>query len=382
MQCKHCGAEIHGNPTRCPECDGRLKKNKPIWPLRLLMNVISMLFYLVLTVSLFASVLLTDLYLISSGSGIETVLSYIVNQDSEPQPDLPSSPSTETFSPIQLSSIVWDESTTGTAEEPSEEVLPPISLEDLNDADALVEHFGSLTQDFLGNNVSISPEQMKTLITESTMMAFISDKVSSYMNDAVSGTHTTEITADEILALIEENEQLLEETLNIDITEETKASLYQQIDSTIAENNLNEVIRTNMNAVMDEPIPGFGNLCIRDILIKIQELAQPKYLVMGYGLSLLLIVLICLLNYYKLPRGLRWSGSACLTVATPLCIPLLIAWFAPMVLQELFPAAANMMILIQGSLQVFAPMHLGLFALGVVLMVLSYCSRLFYRLYR
>ena len=121
MQCKHCGADIKGHPRRCPECNSRLKKKKPPLPLRLVMYLLSAIFYLVLTVSLMVSVLLTDLYLMTSDGGIETILSHIVNQDrSATEPTQPSEPSTESFGMVKLSNtILWDES--NDTEEPAEE---------------------------------------------------------------------------------------------------------------------------------------------------------------------------------------------------------------------------------------------------------------------
>lgn len=390
MFCPKCGEEYHGHPARCPSCDAPLKKRKPPVLLRLPMMLLSIVLCLALIVGLLAAVLLTDIRVLTSTGGIQTILSHLLTSgQSDPDPTAPDTdPGMASGGVTLLSSTTEPTPSEGYTVDANGNIIAPDGtiIGNINDGQlsgnvedpsTLSAYLHDIAQQILGEDVDISLDQVQTFVEESTVMDFLSEKFSSYIDDAVNGTHNTTITAEEIKQLIDDNEVLLEETFQIEITEEDKAEIYTQIDQAITETDLNNTIRSSIDDIMQEPVPGLDGMTISDLLAKLQALSQTNVLILVYGLCLLMILLICLLNYYNVARGMRWAASSCMLAGSFVSGPLAIIQFAPSLLTNYLPEAAELMQIFSGAAAALAPVHYGVLILGVLLMVVSFLWRFF-----
>lgn len=82
----------------------------------------------------------------------------------------------------------------------------------------------------LGGEVPFTEEQVSEFVKDSTLPEFISEKAADIINDIYNGEMTTTITGEEIKELIEENKPLIEETLDIKITDDIVESVTEMVE--------------------------------------------------------------------------------------------------------------------------------------------------------
>ena len=358
MQCKQCGAEMGENASFCPSCghdQKKKKRKKPFILFRPILRLAAFLIYILLLVSLLATVLLTDVYILTNPNGIKTILSHVVSAE---EPAAPASPSTGSVGLTLLSTAAVSEDA-------------PVSEESIT---AMVQEMAG---QILGEDIPISPEQIAHFIAESTFMEFFAEKAATIVEQSLTnelGT-TPLITPDDILRLIEENEDLIEETFQIEITEESKQEMPAQIEAAMADADVNAALQNGITQTLQTPIPGTDNLTVRDAMEYTRRLAQPVVILIGYGVCLLLMALLMWLYSYQPYRGLNRAGSACVAVGSLLSLPLAILQFAPALVSGFLPETGKTLQLFNGTAAVMAPVHYGLTAVGVAMLVLAFIWR-------
>ena len=355
MQCKQCGAEMGENASFCPSCghdQKKKKRKKPFILFRPILRLASFLIYLLLLVSLLATVLLTDVYILTNPNGIKTILSHVVSAEEAPAP---SSPTTAAPALTLLSTVTV-----------SEEVA--LSEE------SLVAMVQEMAEQILGEDVPISAEQIAHFIKESTFMEFVAGKAAIIVEQSLTnelGT-TPLITPEDILQLIEDNEELIEETFQIDITDQTKQEMALQIDTALADADVNAALQNGIAQTLQTPIPGTKNLTVQDVMEYTRRLAQPIVILIGYAVCLLLIGLLFAFNSYRPYRGLNRAGSACVAVGSLLSLPLALLQFTPALISGFLPETGNTIQLFNGAAAVMAPVHYGLTAVGMVMLIVAF----------
>lgn len=332
---------------------------KPVLPIRLLLQFLSMIVGLALTVSLLATAILLDVRLLTSADGLQSIITTLISgADTEPSAALPGN------------GYVVSLGSTDNAFDNIE--LPADALTDTN---ILTDYIYDIIQNSTDEETTVTREQVETFVNESTIKDYTAEKAASYVSDAINGEETTTITVDEIMQLFEENQQLMEEHFDITITEEMKSELRTQVTKAIEEDDLNGAIRQEINNVLEQPIECTA-YTTKDIIAIIGQITSTKMLSYAIGLCLFLIALLMLLNYYKLPKGLSWASSSFITVGLSLSIPLLILRSTPDLLARVIPEAAGLAQTIDSMTSSIVLVHYGTLALGVLMLILSIVWRI------
>lgn len=372
MHCKKCGTALTDDAAFCPSCGAKAKKRgkKPFFLIRFFLHLMSLLLYLALMVSLLATALLADVNILTSSGGIEAIMTHLVTTDGTTPS--PTSPST---SPAMGSAGVMLLSATDL---PGDVQIPD---DVTTDSGALADFIQDMAGQILGEDAAITPEQIQTFIQKSNIMEFVADKAASMVGNILSGKTDTApiITTEDILQLVDDNQQLIEDIFRVEITEESKQEMAGQIDTALADADINAMLQEGITQALQTPVPGTDGMTVQEFLVYIQQLAQPKVIIFCVAACLLMMGLLGLLNYYNLPGGIRWIGSACTTAGALLATPLAIVQFSPALVAGLMPETGETLQLISGAASVIAPVHYGLLAMGIVLMIVSFTWRLFTR---
>lgn len=397
MHCKKCGAEMAEGSAFCSACGTKIKKNKkPFFLVRFLMQVISLVLYFALMVGLFATVLLADVRVLTSSGGIETILTHLVTSQQTPAAPVPTEPamanpylqrlSTTTASEYRVDeygniidpngNVIGNINDLDNIQLPEGVTLPEgitVPSDTLTDSNSLADYVYDLAKQILGEDVSITPEQILTFIVKSNVMEFVAEKTSTVVENILSGNldATPIITPDDISQLLEDNQQLIEDTFQVTITPEMKDEIHLQAQEALSDGQINAAIHDTVGQVLAEPVPGMEGMTVSDLMAQINRFTQVKFICIAAVVCLALMALLMLLNYYNLPSGLTWNASACTVVGLLLSAPLLLLHISPALLEGFLPQTAETLALIDGAARVISPLHYGLLAFGLVLAVVS-----------
>lgn len=341
------------------------KRIGPPWIIRTLLQMVSVFLCLLLVVSLLATSLLLDFRTLTSSDTINTLITSILSGSSSGTTEQGDNVSTQQIPDsaylVPLSNPYGDIAIPDNFELPSDILTNP---------DAISDYLVEIAQKYLDEDADITKEQIQDFMDQSTVTDFVADKVASYIDDALNGTENTLITVDEIMDLLEENEELLAETFDITITEEQKEQIREKVTETVETNDLNGNIREKVNEVMDTPIEG-TDMSISDITQMIGTATSWKVILLGVAICLVLMGLLLLCNYYRLPMGITWISMAICTVGALLAIPTAVLQFSPGILAQLLPELSSVANIINSFIGQFALLHYGLLAAGLVLNILG-----------
>lgn len=317
---------------------------KPLLPIRLLLQILSAIVGLALTISLLATAILLDVKLLTSAGGMQTIITAFISGSSS------SEPSTAVPGNGYIVSL-------GSSDNPFNDIELPADA--LTDTNILTDYVYDIIQNSTGEETNVTKEQVETFINESTIKDYTAEKAASYISDAING----------------------EEKTNITVTDEMKTELQTQVTKAIEEDDLNGTIRQEINKVMDQPIEG-TDYTVKDIMAAIGQITANNVIYSAIGLCLLLIALLMLLNYYKLPKGLSWASSSFISVGLMLSIPLLIIRSTPELLTQLIPEAAGLSQTVTDLTSIITPVHYGILIAGVAMLVLSIVWRILAKAHR
>lgn len=368
-----------------------VKRKKPHFLIRMLMQLISLVLCVVLLVAVLGTVVLADLNTLTSSGGINKLISSVLNPKS--------APASPRITVGALGVHLDDPTFPGDLEDALGGTIPgdwsdipgggDLEIEIPSDiltggSDAvgeLIDYIFVQVEQQVGEELPITSEQLQTIVEESTVTEFISEKLEGYANDFLNGTTDTKITAEEILQLLEENQELLERELDLEITEEFKQEFTQAVDQIIVENDINNVIHEGMNTVVNDMIQqnteSLGGLSYDEIRQIIAFVASDRLLYVAIGLCAVLFLLLCLANWYNVPGGLSWAAWPCITVGLVLSAPIYILQDMPQMIQSLTgPEFAMAIQAVSSFVSVLAPIHYGLLFTGLGLLVISIIWRI------
>ena len=379
MHCYKCGTEMPEGSAFCPSCGEKAKKGwkKPPFLLRILMRLISLVLCLVLTVSLIATVLLIDVRTLTSSGGIEKLVNALTETGTSQQTPT-TAPAMGAFGVLLRDPTDPTDPTEPTEPQPTipDDFEIPGDL-DTSDTSVLTDYIFGFVQDMMGEDVNVTPDQVQTLVEESTLKDFLAEKASSLVQDMLTGENNTTFSAEEIMQLVDDNQSLIEDIFDVEITDEIKQNISVQVQEAVDDGALEETLRTGIEQVMQEPVPGMDGMTVSDLMAQIQKLSQSSVLFAAIAICVVLAIMIVLLNYYYIPRGLRQAASSCMTAGVLLSAPLAILHFSPTLLSGLLPETAELLSVIDGVTSVMAPYHYGLLIIGTVLTVLAFFWKLF-----
>lgn len=334
-----------------------MKIGKPPFPLRFLMQTLSVILCLILVLCLLCTAVILDLKALTSSGNLQTLFNALTTGTaSRPSAQVPAA---EPGYLVPLSSSA-----------PSGD--PDISGDVLTDSGLLTDYIYGIIQDTLGEDAEITGEQVQSFIDQSTIMDFASEKTSSYVQDALNGQASTTITTEELMDLFEENQALMEEHFNITFDDDLKADLESQVRKVVEEDDLNGTLRQQIDNAMSTPIGG-TDLTARQLLEAIGQLTRAKVILAVILLCLVLVLGLMALNLYHLPMGLTWSGIGCLSAGLLLSVPLMIPGFSDSFAQSLPQEAASLVPVVIGAI---SPVHYSIAVLGLVMIVGSVVWRI------
>ena len=351
-------------PRQLPKEKGR---NKPSLALRVPLQIISFLLSILLFVSLLGTALLMDCNRLLSAAGIKQVMNAVFSVSSA-KPAIRVTPGAVGA---------------GTRMDNVPTLPPNVQIPELpedvlmgGDTDALVDWICDMASQMAGQEVQVDRQQLQAFVEASTLTDYVAEKAAGYASDFINGTKETRITSDELMALLEDNQSLIEETFQVEVTREMKKELEKAITTTIEENKLNEMIHEQVFSSMEEALNASLPVAWNQVQAILQMLTADSVMLGAIGICLLLMLLLCVLNFYNVPGGLTWSAVPCILAGGILSLPVAFLQASPVLMTQLLEMPGGLMQMLLSFLRVFATVHYGILFFGVILLVLSIVWRI------
>ncbi len=422
MVCKYCGTELEECVLFCPECGAQQEapaveevpaqppveeaaprsqapakksRKKPHIALRIPLQLLSFFLCIALLAVSLCAALLLDLNVLLSKNGINQLLDALLTPAAAaaapapaPMPRMPS---------VHLT-LLSAESTgptdgDGLPDSGDDPVIPDGVLDGADTEEAtnnLIDFVLALVREKMGGQLPATEEQIQEIVERSSLKEFVAEKIASYTQDVLQGTSETLITTEEVMELVDENKALLEDVFNAPISTQVYQAIEQQVDDMIVKEDLNEVIHENITAIVEDavqdalpPIGDLGgilgggdneNTSVLDQYRALLSLLTAKPLLYSAaGVCLVLLLLLCLLNWYNVPAGLTWAALPLMLSGLMLSLPIFALQFMPGLLQSLLGNGALLPVLsiLPAFAGVLAPVHYGLLGIGTGLLVIS-----------
>lgn len=250
------------------------------------------------------------------------------------------------------------------------------------DNSAMVEWiYGTLT-DQLGEENIPSLEEVQAFVDESTLGDFLTDKTASIISDVVTGSSNTTITTEEIQTLLEDNAQLVEDTFGFEMNEE----IIEQVVEVVEQNEIVQAVQKegvtkvvqNMvdRGVLNLPVeilpfaPGSSDTNpVMEAIQTVQSIVSVSTLLIVIGICVVLIALQMVTNIKRIWIGINNTGISLTIAGSILMIPTCLLWFASGLLDQLLEGAGPVGNIVLYVLNSTAPIHVGVFAGGILLIV-------------
>lgn len=340
MQCYVCGTVFEDGLPCCPVCGTVIqeveaapmyysqmppldvqppapapapRRKKPHIALRIGIQFLSFLLCLVLSIMLVVTVVLADIHLLTSSGGIKQVITAVMTPPQAPAVARPIPAANG--APVRQSGDADDASTDG-------------------NTSAIVDMLYEMIQESVGGDIPVTKEQLQTLVENSTVTDYIAEKTAGYAEDILNGTENTQITADELVQLVRENKQVIEQTLDIELTEQAMADIEANMAAMVEQNDIDRTIRTEIHNAMDSAASGGSGLPVAEILELLRILSQDTALYGAIGACVLLILLLCGVNLYNVPAGLTWASVPCILIGGILAAPIAVLQLMPSILGD------------------------------------------------
>lgn len=287
-------------------------------------------------------------------------------------------------------------------------VLPDEPSAGGNTTSALVEWIYNtmtegLDQEDMADEAFPSLEEVQNFVEESTLSDFLAEKSASLVSDIITGENTTTLTVEEIKQQLENNATLIEETFNIPMD----AEVISQITTAMAETPvIKQIQEEGVNSIVQDlvdngaiSIPGMtpanpnsgsagdsnsggmtgqgGNsdpssMSPMDIINTLRSIVSTTTLLIMIGICLALIGLLLLVNMKQIWVGIRKAGFTIGLASLPLCAITIVALYATDVLNDVLGGATPLFKGIMFIVNLTVPVHFGILALGVALIVGSF----------
>ena len=252
---------------------------------------------------------------------------------------------------------------------------------------AMVEWiYGTLTDQFGEENLP-SLDVVQDFVEESTVTDFLTDKTASIISDVITGSSNTTITTEEIQTLLEDNAQLIEDTFGFEMSED----VINEVITVVEENEVVQAIQKDgVTSVVQQmvdsgaldlpqeilPMPGnpggsdsATGSSPMDLIKSIQSVVSTTTLLMAIGVCVVLIALLMVTNIKRIWIGINNTGISLTVAGFILMVPTSLLWFAADLLMELLKEAGPVGKIILHVLKSTAPIHIGIFAGGIVLII-------------
>lgn len=379
-------------------------RRKPHIALRILLQTLSFVLCLVLSVSLVATVVLADLNHMMSAGGMQQIVNAILMPGSEPNRNEPApQPQPRPDDPVSQprpnepgSNARPNEPTKDTQGSMYTEEVPPegtvtipgdLEIDEIpediltggnstENVDSLVDWIYDQVVQAIEGEMPLSREEFAEFMADSTFREYLAEKLAGYAEDFINGTQNTVITTEEVQQLLDENLELIEEKFDVQISEADKEELTQSVGQMMEKNDINTVIRDQVFDAVEDSInqnAAVTGMTWEQLQPKLQVLCADTTLYIALGICGAIMLLLCLLNFYNVPAGLTWIAVPSIILGTILTVPLLL--LKP--LSGLFTGAPAMVLQILVSFaDTLLPFHAAVLGLGIVLLIVSIAWRI------
>lgn len=367
-------------PAPVPVKPAKKPRRKPHIALRILLQLLSFFLSVVLFASVLAGVALADLRQLTSAGGIKQLISAIFTSAPtvshveaapvQPQP-------AQTYGLSLLSSTDtgdMDMDVDIDLDDIPEDLLTGGSEGNVN---GLVDWLYDQIAGSAEEELTISREQVQSFVEKSTVSDYLAEELAAFADDFINGTENAQITTDELMDLLEENEELLKSELQIELNPEVKEKLETSIEQIVVENDINTTIRQTVYDTVDSMLESSSDgMNLEYLQETLQLLTSGGLFWTVAGVCLALVLLLCLLNFYNVPAGLTWASIPCILAGILMSLPILILQSASESVISSLPEAAVVVQVLSSFIGIFAPIHYGLLGTGVGLLVISIVWRI------
>lgn len=341
----------------------KVSRNKrPHIAVRVLMQILSFLICLALLATVTAVVAVADLRQVTSGDGLKQILNTLLNGNSGESTAYvapPVSPDRETgYGAVTLASGDFN------VEDIPDEILAN------GDVDALADWIYEQLQK-RGEKINFTQQEFRSFVNKSTVKDYATEKLAGFAEDAINGTDKTVVTTEEIMDLMEENQRYLKSELNVELTEENKNKIRQQVEDMVEKQDLSNSIRQTLNETADKVLQEGLGVNLESARRMLSLVTSDLALALLITLCVVLMGLLLLLNYYNMGAGLTWGASAGLLAGFVLSVPLLLVRYASGLVTDIIPALERVLALVKSFMGVLAPIHYGLLIGSAALLVIS-----------
>lgn len=341
-------------------------RRKPHIALRVLMQFLSLILCLVLTVTLLATVALADVKLVLSEDGMQQLFQELLNTSTSQPKHTAAGPGVIGLAqhrPLYAPDYLYDE----IPEDVDVQALIDAVLSDpdnLESVEALVGAVYEELENLLDEELLFTEEELLSFVKKSTIADYVASKLSGFTQDFINGTNKTTITTKELEKLVEENIDLYEREFHTQVDEESRSSMAAALDKMVNEQDLNQVVQDKVFSSVEDAIneaAGETGVTWKEIQKTLKILNADLTLYAAIAICLLLVLLMCALNFYNVPAGLTWSAVPFLFLGALLTLlPTLAA---------ILPLPDRVHNLLMPLLAVFQRVHLTVLIIGIVLLV-------------
>ena len=326
---------------------------------RVLLGFISVLLCVVLFVCSLVTILVADLSLLTSKTGLQKLIQDVLFSTS--------APARPGFSPAGVlpgrSPIRMEEPDLGGMDFGSIDLSGIIAGN--NASGAITDVLYGILQEQFPEEVPLSKEDVSNFVEQSSLPEFISDKVSGIVVDVINGEVTTTITKEDVVQLLEENKTLIEDTFKTEIPQE----VIDSVGTMVEESKITETIQQSVADIVgveitpapdgiipeEMPSPGTsagnpnkpifrpsdlevlenvttGNISgigVGETLALVRIITTPAVLMGCIAVCLLISGLLFLTNWGRPNAALRCSGISYFIAGLLFLLPSAVAQFAP-----------------------------------------------------
>lgn len=337
---------------------------RPAIGIRILLQCISFIVCLLLMVALTVGVVLADLRQIVSAGGIKQLVNTFLSAPASVQQEAEyAAPSVAPTQPAGYGVMHMSDYQIPMDEIPEDILTGGDGEENVN---ALIDWLYEELHKSGEVEVDFTKEQFESFVEKSTVTDYLSEKLAGFAEDFINGTENTNITTDELMGLLEENEAILQSELQIELTQEKKQELREELHKVVEEGDINTVIRDTVNETVEGALQESIGVDMQTVQQALKMLIANKLFFGILLVILVLVALLCLLNYYNVAAGLTWSGAAAVIVGFVMSVPI----YALQNMSDLLSGLDAQVLMGVGAFVNFlAPIHYGLFITGLVVLV-------------
>ncbi len=236
------------------------------------------------------------------------------------------------------------------------------------DPNSLVDYTYNIVIKYLGEG-SVTKESVRTFLTQSTLKDYLTDKVSSSLSSLLESGEVGElVNSQEIAQLLLENKELLRQCFGGQLTDENIDSIVSVVEDTLEKEDTNAKYVEFVESLVKGEEPIVLGISAQDVLSFISSRLTGRVFWTELSGCLLILVLLCLANFYNIPAGMTWAAIPCILSGGLLALIT--------ALMRLPAKLLSMEPVLDTLKQLIAPVHYTVLGIGICLLAASIVWRI------